>query len=50
MKILIYDMGCRWYRDAICAWMDFDDGLFTIGETYETINQLFDLMIEAYNE
>ena len=33
-------------RAAVCAWMDFDDGLFTIGETYSVLNELFDHMIE----
>ena len=48
MKITKYKMEFnRCYRDAVCTWMYFDDGLLTVIEVYNILDELFDSMIEG---
>jgi len=39
-----YNTSSYFYSEAICTWIDYDEGVFSIHETYDQLNLLFDLL------
>ena len=43
INLVKYDISSHWFCEACCAWVDYDDGINSIIETYDYLDYLFDM-------